>query len=270
MIAKRFLALGVVAFLTAVGFSCRYVMPERFVDYSKGRVPVNLPRDVANADIDRNVEKDSAVIVTVGSDGKMYIGKDHSPIDHDTLRYKVRELAANLREDHRIVYLAADVAADYGKVTEACDAIRGADVSHVGVLAFTPKYDWPGRMVVELPAVPDPNQDLSQFKPNPLTLVVTISPDLKVKLNGDDYGSSNDLGGLNDKLIHVFQLRREQHAYRQGYETRTDLPEDERVEKTITIKADRKNKFGDVAKVINTLIGAGARPIFLQLDDLVN
>lgn len=266
---KRILVSGIVALLAGT-FSCRYVMPERYVDYNKGRVPVNLPRDASNADIDRNIEKESAVIVTVSSDGQIYSGTNYAPIKTDELRYKVRDAAANQREDNRIVYLAVDVAANYGAVVETCDAIRSADVSTVGVLAFTPKYDWPGRIAVDLPAVPDPNQDPSQLRPNPLALVLTISPDLTVKLNQEAYGSVNDLQPLSEKLMDIFRQRLENHAYRQGFETLTNVPEDERIEKTITIKANRRIKFGDVEKVINALKGAGASPIVLHLDDLPN
>jgi biopolymer transport protein ExbD len=266
---ERVLILCVVGLLTVGGFSCRYVMPERSVDYNKGRVAVNLPRDAGNADIDRNVEKSSAMIVTVNSDGKTYLGTDHSPIKTDELRYKLSELAANKPEEDQIVYLSADVTADYGSVVEACDAIRTADLSHVGVLAFSPRNDWPSRILVELPKQPDPS-DFSQLKPNPLMLVVTLSPDLRVKLNQDSYGSVNDIEPLSEKLVNIFRERRDQHAYRPGFETRTDVTEDERIEKTLTIKADRKIKYGDVAKVINALKGTGARPIILQLDDLSN
>jgi len=266
---KLVLILCVVGLLTVGGFSCRYVMPERSVDYNKGRVAVNLPRDAGNADIDRNVEKSSAMIVTVNSDGKTYLGTDHSPIKTDELRYKLSELAANKPEEDQIVYLSADVTADYGSVVEACDAIRTADLSHVGVLAFSPRNDWPSRILVELPKQPDPS-DFSQLKPNPLMLVVTLSPDLRVKLNQDSYGSVNDIEPLSEKLVNIFRERRDQHAYRPGFETRTDVTEDERIEKTLTIKADRKIKYGDVAKVINALKGTGARPIILQLDDLSN
>jgi biopolymer transport protein ExbD len=266
---KLVLILCVVGLLTVGGFSCRYVMPERSVDYNKGRVAVNLPRDAGNADIDRNVEKSSAMIVTVNSDGKTYLGTDHSPIKTDELRYKLSELAANKPEEDQIVYLSADVTADYGSVVEACDAIRTADLSHVGVMAFSPRNDWPSRILVELPKQPDPS-DFSQLKPNPLMLVVTLSPDLRVKLNQDSYGSVNDIEPLSEKLVNIFRERRDEHAYKPGFETRTDITEDERIEKTLTIKADRKIKYGDVAKVINALKGTGARPIILQLDDLSN
>ena len=88
--------------------------------------------------------------------------------------------------------------------------------------------------------------------------------------NQNPHGSVNDLGPLTEKLMEIFSLRRDNHAYKPGYETRTDLTEAERIEKTITIKATRKIKFSDVAKVIDALKGAGANPIFLQLDDLAD
>ena len=267
---RRIVIASITLLLICSAFSCKYVMPERYVDYNKGRVPVNLPRNAGQAEMDRNAERSNAVIVTVTSDGKTYLGTDHSPIDNEHLRFELRELAANQPEDERMVYLAADVAADYGRVVEACDAIRTADVSRVGVMVFSPRYDFPARLTVELPAQPDPNQDFSQLKPNPLTLVVSVSADLKLKLNQDDYGTVNDLAPLSTKLMNIFRDRRDNRAYRRGFETATNVPEDERVEKTITIKANRSIKFGDVAKVVDALRGTGAKPIILQLDDLPN
>ncbi len=43
----------------------------------------------------------------------------------------------------------------------------------------------PSRFQADIPTQRDPNEDLSQLKPNPLTLVVSISTDLQIKLNQD-------------------------------------------------------------------------------------
>lgn len=263
----KIIVAGISVVLIGGTFSCKYVMPERYVDYNNGRVPVDLPRDAKNADIDSHMDRSHAVIVTVTSDGKQYLGTDHSPINRDELKHKLRELVAKQGEEDRTIYLSVDVAADYGYVVEVCDAIRAADVSRVGVLAFNPRHDWPARILVELPRQPDPKEELSQ-RPNPLTLVVTISADLTVKLNQDAYGSVNDLEPLSTKLLEIFRQRRDNFAYRPGYETATNLPEDERIEKTVTLKAERGVKFGDVARVIDALTGAGARPILMQLDEV--
>src|SRR5258705_1161458 len=126
----------------------------------------------------------------------------------------------------------------------------------------------PSRFKADIPTQRDPQEDLSKLKPNPLTLVVSISPDLQLKLNQDPIGSVNDTGPLSQKLTQVFQQRKEQRAYRVGMETRTELPEEERIEKTVFVKAPRSLKYGDVVKVIDAIKGAGANPVGLQVDDL--
>jgi len=126
----------------------------------------------------------------------------------------------------------------------------------------------PSRFKADIPTQRDPNEDLSKLKPNPLTLVVTIGSDLQLKLNQDSLGSVNDTAPLAQRLAAVFQQRKDQRAYRVGYETRTDVKEEDRIEKTVFVKAPRATKYGDVVKVIDAIKGAGASPVGLQVDDL--
>lgn len=126
----------------------------------------------------------------------------------------------------------------------------------------------PSRFQADIPTQRDPNEDISQLKPNPLTLVVSISPDLQLKLNQDDMGSVNDPTPLAQRLLLVFQQRKDQRAYKVGMETRTDVKEDDRIEKTVFVKAPRALKYGEVVKVIDAIKGAGANPVGLQVDDL--
>lgn len=126
----------------------------------------------------------------------------------------------------------------------------------------------PSRFQADIPTQRDPNEDLSQLKPNPLTLVVSIGSDLQIKLNQDSFGSVNDTSTLSRRLAQLFQERKETRAYKPGMETRTDLPESQRIEKTVFVKAPRSLKYGDVVKVIDAIKGAGASPVGLQVDDL--
>jgi len=126
----------------------------------------------------------------------------------------------------------------------------------------------PSRFQADIPTQRDPNEDLSKLKPNPLTLVVSISPDLQIKLNQDALGSVNDTAPLAQKLALTFQQRKEQRAYKVGMETRSDVKEDDRIEKTVFVKAPRAAKYGDIVKVIDAIKGAGASPVGLQVDDL--
>src|SRR6476659_640693 len=81
----------------------------------------------------------------------------------------------------------------------------------------------PSRFQADIPTQRDPNEDLSKLKPNPLTLVVSISPDLQIKPNQDALGSVNDTAPLAQKLAQTFQQRKETRAYKVGFETRQDV-----------------------------------------------
>src|SRR5688572_3160118 len=95
----------------------------------------------------------------------------------------------------------------------------------------------PSRFKADIPTQRDPNEDLSQLKPNPLTLVVTIGSDLQLKLNQDAIGSVNDTAPLAQRLSSVFKDRLSQRAYKVGFETRSDMKEEDRIEKTVFVKA---------------------------------
>jgi len=157
----------------------------------------------------------------------------------------------------------ASTAVPYINVTPLIDVLL---VLLIIFMVVTPLK--PSRFKADIPTQRDPNEDLSKLKPNPLTLVVSISPDLQIKLNQDSLGSVNDTTPLAQKLALVFQQRKEQRAYKIGMETRSDVKEDERIEKTVFVKAPRAARYGDVVKVIDAIKGAGASPVGLQVDDL--
>ncbi len=106
-------------------------------------------------------------------------------------------------------------------------------------------------------------------EPNIDTLVVAINSDSTLRLN-----TESDLGTIqkNEKLIarlsEIFKQRTENRAYAEGAEFKTHIPEAERIEKTVFIKAPRSIDYGNVVKIIDAVKIAGANPISLQIDDL--
>ncbi len=124
----------------------------------------------------------------------------------------------------------------------------------------------PQRFLTKVPAKPNPDD---RIEANIHTLVVTINPDLSLKLNGlSDMGSVNDTSKISATLSYLFQQRLHNHVYRDELRDRADLPEDARVEKTVFIKAPRAIPYADVVRVLDSLKGAGASPIGLQIDGL--
>jgi len=120
----------------------------------------------------------------------------------------------------------------------------------------------PPRFVVTIPSANRDNQNGAD------SLVVTVDNHGRIRLNADDAGTIDDLGQLQAKLARVFKERTEQHRYRPGFENTTDIPEDERIDRTVFVKTPRELKYGMVVKVIDAVKGTGADPVGLQVAEL--
>jgi len=123
----------------------------------------------------------------------------------------------------------------------------------------------PHRFMSKVPSMPrnDP------VHPNIYTLVVTIETDRTLKLNQlPAMGTVDDLSPLSSKLRSIFEERTKQRAYRSDMLARLDVPEQQRIEKTVFIKAPRSIPYGEVIRVMDGLKATGADPIGLQLDAL--
>ncbi|HKO60111.1 MAG TPA: biopolymer transporter ExbD [Pyrinomonadaceae bacterium] len=124
----------------------------------------------------------------------------------------------------------------------------------------------PASFKAQLPSQRDPDPPVTL---NERTLVVTIEPDRSLRLNSlTDMGSVDDPAKLSARLSSLFAERTVNRAYRDDMLSRFDVPDADRVEKTVFIKAARALPYGEVTKVIDALKGAGANPVGLQLDDL--
>ena len=124
----------------------------------------------------------------------------------------------------------------------------------------------PHRFLTKVPSVPHNDPDI---RPNIDTLVVTIQADGTLRLNSlTDMGTVDDLSPLSAKLRSIFEERTRLRTYRSDMLARLDLPEPERIEKTVFIKAPRGMRYGEVMRVMDGLKATGATPIGLQLDAL--
>jgi biopolymer transport protein ExbD len=123
----------------------------------------------------------------------------------------------------------------------------------------------PHRFKAQLPTPPDGKI----YPPDDKTLVVAINPDRTLQLNGlTDMGTLDDVSKLVTKLVWLFDERTKNRAYRHDMLTRIDLPDRQRIERTVFIKAPRSITYGEVARLIDVVKGTGADPFGLQLDDL--
>src|SRR2546423_11291406 len=111
---------------------------------------------------------------------------------------------------------------------------------------------------VRLPVEPRPN-DRSNIKPDPLTLVVSLDKNGRLRLNNEPRGDIGNTELITSSLRNVFKERENNGVFRE------DTNE---IEKTVMIKAPRSSRYGDVVRLVDAVKGAGGHPIGFQLDDL--
>ena len=117
--------------------------------------------------------------------------------------------------------------------------------------------------------VPQPPKDTTDIRSNPHTLIVALENDSSLRLNTEkNVGTSEDVEKLIERLKSVFRERKENMVYSENAASDANLSEDEKIEKTVFIKAPRAADYGEVAKVIDAVKLSGANPISLQIDDL--
>ncbi|HEY0170121.1 MAG TPA: biopolymer transporter ExbD [Pyrinomonadaceae bacterium] len=129
----------------------------------------------------------------------------------------------------------------------------------------------PARFRAHVPTQPpdDPRILKSQ-----LTLVVEVDAAQRLKLiRGDETvaeGTVGDAGAVAARLAAEWRERKLAGNWRVGMEARPDLPPDDRIERTVFVRAPRSTRYGEVAKVIDAVKGAGAQPVGLQTEALPN
>lgn len=117
--------------------------------------------------------------------------------------------------------------------------------------------------------IPQEPKNTANADANPHTLVVAINADSTLRLNSEnDLGSVSDSSKLSARLTAIFRERTENRVYAEDRATRADLSEDEKIQKTVFIKAPRALDYGSVVKVVDAVKIARASPISLQIDDL--
>jgi biopolymer transport protein ExbD len=108
----------------------------------------------------------------------------------------------------------------------------------------------------------------SPFVSNCDPLVVVVGNDRSLWLNREWMGNLDNPSGLVAKLNEVFTRRAEARAYRPGFELNLAVPEWQRIERTVFIKAPRGLSYGEVSDLIDEVKTTGAEPIGLVTNRL--
>lgn len=111
-------------------------------------------------------------------------------------------------------------------------------------------------------------------KLSPRTLVVSVEGAGTLKLirgaTTVAEASVEEPGEVASRLAREWRERITSGTWKEGFESRADLAPDTRIERTVFVRAPASIRYGEVARVIDAIKGAGAEPVGLQTDALPN
>lgn len=148
-----------------------------------------------------------------------------------------------------VVIIKAASTLSFGKVAEFIEPLRRPGSNKIKIV-----FD--GNDFIIVPAKISETK-LTNFKPNPLTLVVQLENNGFIAINNEPHGSMGDLQKLSDKLKQIFQARRDSGVFRNG---------SNEIESTVTLKVSQMRLFSDVEKLADSIRKAGSDRIMLYIE----
>lgn len=125
------------------------------------------------------------------------------------------------------------------------------------------------KAMISEPPIEDDGHHIS-----PRTLIVDVGRDARIRLIKANEtvaeGSLGDSSAVSFELAREFAERKARRTWKLGMENRAELAADERIERTVFLRAPRTLGYGEVARVIDGIKGAGASPVGLQIDELID
>jgi biopolymer transport protein ExbD len=220
-----------------------------FVDYGTA---VTVPRNMNHATIGKLAFKRS-MTVSMPKEGEVFWEGRRTA--KEALPDRIRQSAAGKPEPNGIVYVEAEFGVRYQEILDLLRIVRQAGFggSRLIVRQGSVTMDRPGPagwLEVRLEPEPKPAPDISELKPDPLRLVAGIRAGGKLSLNATNMGSIEDPSMLASRLAEIFNACAEAGV----------------AERSITVSAGDEVEYGEVAKLVDCLTGAGAGPIVMQLD----
>ena len=124
----------------------------------------------------------------------------------------------------------------------------------------------PTKFEAKLPQEP---KEKNSAETHPLALVVVVNSDKSLRLNDENnLGTVENTDILIEKLKEIFKIRTENQVFSDTLRENNQLSLEDKIEKTVFIKAPKQIDYGSVAKIVDAAKIAGANPISLQIDDL--
>ena len=97
-------------------------------------IPVPVPKNMTNPDLDPRIIKDSSVVISIPNDLEYYLGKKRLP--KEQLGDEVQRMLEKItNQQDRIVYIKSGVGVSYGEVVNIINEVRKIGVDKIGLVA---------------------------------------------------------------------------------------------------------------------------------------
>jgi biopolymer transport protein ExbD len=200
---------------------------------------------------DPGTVKLNATVVSIPEDDEFYVGKEK--VTQADIPVKIKQILKDTPPEEQVVYVKARCHVKYGIVVTVVDAIREAGFKSIGLV--TDKRNRAGKSPAS--AAESLAGDDKKIAADPTSVQGNIAArqmHLETVLVEVE---SKSLTRLNSEAISLARLRVTLERLLRG-----------RSDKTVFIKAPKAMTYCDVLKVIDTVKGAGAQPIGLQVGNL--
>jgi len=105
-------------------------------------IPVVLPKNMKNPDVDRHIVNASAIVISIPKGGEYYLGKKR--VQSDLLADEVGHMLEKIKNaQDRIVYIKGGVGVAYGDVVTVVKTLRKLGVDQIGLVADKKKDSTP-------------------------------------------------------------------------------------------------------------------------------
>ncbi|MDQ3847553.1 MAG: hypothetical protein M3261_01195 [Thermoproteota archaeon] len=110
------------------------------------------------------------------------------------------------------------------------------------------------------------NENLIEY--NCGTILITIDSNRKISINGKAVGTLDKLPEVTSQIKSLFQERARLGAYQGNMESLIDIPEGNRVYKTVLINPSSSLTYAEVIRIIELVKDTGAKPIGISVAHL--
>lgn len=200
-------------------------------------------------------DNEKSINVSIVGSSQYYIGIDTFPLESISEAINNRRRKSGV-ESSQPIYLSAENNTKFGDVVPLLDAFRKIDTSNVALIVLpAEKNNSKGSNILKVSIPPEPKDGDEPSKNKLLKYEVKLTKDGKYKFNDTDI----TIEALVDKLRTTFKENEDKVIFREGTNE---------IFKTVTIKAPKSARYGEVVRLIDEVKGAGAAPVILQVDDL--